>query len=129
MMGTADTATQTAVAILVDRDDLRRSSLRERLEAEGYLVRDAPSAAEAVALAAGPGPCPTGALFRLPEGGTNLEQLERDLVVQALERCGWNQTRAGALLGINRDQVRYRIEKFGLTAPATRTTLAVSPTR
>lgn len=127
MMGTADVATPTAVAILVDGDDLRRSSLRERLEAEGYLVRDAPSAAEAVALAAGPSPA--GAAFRLPEGGTNLEQLERDLVVQALERCGWNQTRAGTLLGINRDQVRYRIEKFGLTAPSTRTTLAISPTR
>jgi transcriptional regulator with GAF, ATPase, and Fis domain len=34
--------------------------------------------------------------------------------VQALDRCGGNQTHAGQLLGINRDQVRYRIEKFGL---------------
>ena len=30
------------------------------------------------------------------------------------ERAGGNQTQAGQLLGINRDQVRYRIEKFGL---------------
>jgi DNA-binding protein Fis len=36
-------------------------------------------------------------------------------VMQALERAGGNQTHAGLLLGINRDQVRYRIEKFGLT--------------
>ncbi len=35
--------------------------------------------------------------------------------MQALERAGGNQTQAGQLLGINRDQVRYRIEKFGLT--------------
>ena len=35
--------------------------------------------------------------------------------VAALERAGGNQTQAGHLLGINRDQVRYRIEKFGLT--------------
>jgi DNA-binding NtrC family response regulator len=35
-------------------------------------------------------------------------------VVQALDRCGGNQTHAGYLLGINRDQVRYRIEKFGI---------------
>ena len=41
-------------------------------------------------------------------------QLERSLVVQALERTGWNQTRASALLGLNRDQIRYRIEKFHL---------------
>jgi two-component system response regulator AtoC len=50
----------------------------------------------------------------LPAGGIDLEQLERSLVVQALERSGWNQTRAAALLGINRDQIRYRIEKFRL---------------
>lgn len=50
----------------------------------------------------------------LPPGGVNLEELERDLVVQALERTGWNQTKAAALLGLNRDQIRYRIEKFGL---------------
>ena len=57
------------------------------------------------------------ATFRLPPEGVNLENVERQLVVQALERCGGNQTHAGALLGINRDQVRYRIEKFGLAKP------------
>ncbi len=53
--------------------------------------------------------------MELAPGGTNLEQLERGLVVQALERTQWNQTQAAALLGLNRDQIRYRIEKFGLT--------------
>jgi transcriptional regulator with GAF, ATPase, and Fis domain len=52
--------------------------------------------------------------FKLPPEGINLEELERALLVQALERAGGNQTRAAELLGINRDQVRYRIEKFGL---------------
>ena len=55
----------------------------------------------------------------LPAGGIDLEQLERSLVVQALERTGWNQTRASALLGLNRDQIRYRIEKFHLEKTAT----------
>jgi len=50
----------------------------------------------------------------LPPNGIDLEQLERSLVVQALERSGWNQTRAATLLGLNRDQIRYRIEKFKL---------------
>jgi len=54
----------------------------------------------------------------LPAAGIDLEQLERSLVVQALERSGWNQTRAAGLLGLNRDQIRYRIEKFKLEKPA-----------
>jgi DNA-binding NtrC family response regulator len=52
--------------------------------------------------------------FSLPPEGVNLEDVERQLLVQALERSGGNQTHAAQLLGINRDQVRYRIEKFGL---------------
>ena len=62
-----------------------------------------------------------GGQVDLPAAGIDLDQLERSLVLQALERTGWNQTRTGALLGLNRDQVRYRIEKFNLerNAPAT----------
>jgi DNA-binding NtrC family response regulator len=52
--------------------------------------------------------------FRLPPEGLVLEDVEKQLLVQALERAHGNQTHAGQLLGINRDQVRYRIEKFGL---------------
>ncbi|MGE0704430.1 MAG: sigma-54-dependent transcriptional regulator [Vicinamibacterales bacterium] len=55
----------------------------------------------------------------LPDTGIDLEQLERSLVIQALTRSGWNQTRAAGLLGLNRDQIRYRIEKFKLERPAT----------
>jgi len=54
----------------------------------------------------------------LPAAGIDLEQLERSLLVQALERSGWNQTKAASLLGLNRDQIRYRIEKFKLERPA-----------
>jgi DNA-binding NtrC family response regulator len=50
----------------------------------------------------------------LPADGIDLEQVERSLVLQALERTGWNQTRAAKLLGLNRDQIHYRIEKFKL---------------
>jgi two-component system response regulator AtoC len=52
--------------------------------------------------------------MQLPPHGVELDQLERSLVEQALERSGWNQTRAATLLGLNRDQIRYRIEKFKL---------------
>ena len=52
--------------------------------------------------------------FDLPAEGVNLEEVEKSLVTQALERAGGNQTRAATLLGLHRDQIRYRIEKFGL---------------
>ncbi|HEX7085715.1 MAG TPA: sigma-54 dependent transcriptional regulator [Vicinamibacterales bacterium] len=61
------------------------------------------------------GGSPSGDAFELPANGVNLEELERSLVMQALRRSNGNQARAGALLGLNRDQIRYRIEKFGLT--------------
>ena len=61
-----------------------------------------------------------GEEFELPAAGVDLEKLERSLVVQALKRSGGNQTKAGTYLGLNRDQIRYRIEKFGLTATPAR---------
>ena len=67
-------------------------------------------------LSAAPGELSTG--ITLPAGGINLEGLERSLVVQALERAAWNQTKAATLLGLNRDQIRYRIEKFELEKPS-----------
>ena len=56
--------------------------------------------------------------FKLPQEGISLDEVERQLLVQALERAGGNQTQAAQLLGINRDQVRYRVEKFGLRPQA-----------
>ena len=61
-----------------------------------------------------------GTAYDLPDDGISLEQVERELVMQALTRTGWNHTKAAALLGLNRDQIRYRIEKFGLEKTAER---------
>jgi DNA-binding NtrC family response regulator len=52
--------------------------------------------------------------FRLPADGVKLDELERQFLMQALERTCGHQGKAAQLLGLNRDQVRYRIEKFGL---------------
>ncbi len=51
-------------------------------------------------------------VFVLPIEGVDLAALERSLVEQALARAGGNRTRAGRLLGLNRDQVRYRAAKL-----------------
>jgi DNA-binding NtrC family response regulator len=49
--------------------------------------------------------------FSLPETGVNLEELERDLLSQALERTQNNKTHAARLLGISRDALNYRLKK------------------
>jgi two-component system response regulator AtoC len=64
--------------------------------------------------------------FRLPVQGLVFEELERELVRQALERAGGNQTRAALLLGMSRDQIRYRIQKFELELADARRTATVS---
>jgi DNA-binding NtrC family response regulator len=50
----------------------------------------------------------------LPTTGVSLVQVERDLVAKALDQANWNVTQAARLLGISRDTLRYRIEKFQL---------------
>jgi DNA-binding NtrC family response regulator len=60
------------------------------------------------------------AAFDLPAAGLDLEQLEQHLLKQALERARGNRTRAARLLGLNRDRIRYRIQKFGLEAADSR---------
>jgi len=52
--------------------------------------------------------------FDLPAEGLVLESLEEHLVCQALRRTRGNRARAARLLGMNRDQMRYRIKKFNL---------------
>ena len=90
--------------------ELRNVIERAMLLAEGDRLDVQDFGALKPALAGGGDP------FELPASGVHLDDLERSLVVQALRRAGGNQTKAAALLGLNRDQIRYRIEKFGLTA-------------
>jgi DNA-binding NtrC family response regulator len=91
--------------------ELRNVVERAMLLAEGPMltVSDVPAAAGLARLTE---------QVALPAAGIDLEQLERSLVVQALERSGWNQTKAAGMLGLNRDQIRYRVEKFKLEKPS-----------
>ena len=52
--------------------------------------------------------------LRIPPEGIQLDQLIRDLIVQALEMSGANKSRAAKLLGISRPTLIYRIEKHGI---------------
>jgi DNA-binding NtrC family response regulator len=58
-----------------------------------------------------PHPAPPGQMM-------NLGEVERELLMQALNRTGWNVTRAAQLLGISRDTLRYRMEKYHVKPPA-----------
>jgi len=57
--------------------------------------------------------------FQLPPEGLVLDDLEMSLVRQALERSKGNQTRAAEMLGISRDQLRYRLKKLEETDQST----------
>jgi len=52
--------------------------------------------------------------IRLPATGLNLDELTKDLILQALERTGGHRGRAAKLLGISRPTMIYRIEKYGI---------------
>jgi len=52
--------------------------------------------------------------FSLPELGLNLDQLEADLIHQALNRTNGNRAKSARLLGLSRDTLLYRIQKYGL---------------
>ena len=52
--------------------------------------------------------------FSLPEKGIDLEILEKDLICQALTRTNGNCSKSARLLGISRDTMLYRINKYNL---------------
>jgi len=52
--------------------------------------------------------------FQLPEEGLVLEELERDLILQALRRHQGNRTRAARDLGLTRNTLLYRMQKYQL---------------
>jgi DNA-binding NtrC family response regulator len=66
-------------------------------------------------------PTPGGpsAAFDLPPDGVDLEELEKRLLLQAMERTKGNQSQAARLLRISRYALRYRLEKMaGKSEPA-----------
>jgi two-component system NtrC family response regulator len=56
-----------------------------------------------------------GKIVRLPPEGYSLEQLEREVVIEALERNAWNQTAAARFLKVPRHTLIYRMEKYQIT--------------
>lgn len=55
--------------------------------------------------------------LKLPDEGIDLEGVEKEILLQALEKHGWNQTQAAKYLNISRKTLIYRMEKFSLVPP------------
>jgi two-component system NtrC family response regulator len=53
-------------------------------------------------------------ILNLPDEGISLEDLEKNLIIRALERHKGNQTRAAEYLDITRPTLIYRMEKYGI---------------
>ena len=53
-------------------------------------------------------------LISIPDEGLSLEEVEKSLILQALEKAGGNKTRAAKLLNLTYETLRYQIKKFGL---------------
>ncbi len=94
------------------RNVAEEAALLGRSDSVGPMELGAFAAGPRVAVAASVVPS------EIPDEGIDLDQVERRLVELALAKAEWNVTRAAKLLGLTRDTMRYRIEKFGLVPPA-----------
>jgi DNA-binding NtrC family response regulator len=59
-------------------------------------------------------PAAAGELFKLPPEGVNFEDVERSLILQAMDRTDNNITKSAKLLGLTFRTLQYRLEKFGI---------------
>jgi len=60
----------------------------------------------------------TGSLrFEFPPEGINMDEVERDLIIKAMQRADWVISKAAPLLGMSYKTLQYRLEKFGIGRP------------
>ena len=91
---------------------------------------DAPGFEQAIADTLKTGAAQAGLTAKMPENmlknpaeqqqdlpddlGAYLDAIERDILVRALQECGYNRTATAQRLGITLRQVRYRIQQLGI---------------
>jgi DNA-binding NtrC family response regulator len=88
---------------------------RAVLLSEGGVIRPEDLPVE-IRLQTAPASRPYG--FEIPGEGIDIEELERQLIVQSMERSGWVIAKAARLLGLTYRTLQYRLEKFGIKRPA-----------
>ena len=55
--------------------------------------------------------------FKLPPEGISFEEVEKNLILQAMDQTDYNITKAAKLLGLTFRTLQYRLEKFGVKKP------------
>jgi DNA-binding NtrC family response regulator len=55
--------------------------------------------------------------FKLPPEGISFDEVEKSLIIQAMEQTNWNITRAAKLLDLSFRTLQYRLDKFGIKRP------------
>jgi transcriptional regulator with GAF, ATPase, and Fis domain len=70
-----------------------------------------------------------GRFVCLPPGGVDHREVERELIVTALEQAGWVQKDAAQLLHMSRRRLNYRIRRLGITHPTWRANRTARPPR
>jgi DNA-binding NtrC family response regulator len=60
---------------------------------------------------------PRGDRFEIPPEGVNFEHLERDIILQAMEKADWVIAKAAKMLGMSYRTLQYRLDKFGVKKP------------
>ena len=98
------------------RDHAWSGNVRELRNAMERAVLMGPGPRIEVAdLGLSPAPVGPGPIVKLPPGGVDYREVERALLLQALEQAGWVQKRAASLLRMSRRQLNYRIRRLGIT--------------
>ena len=97
--------------------ELRNLIERAMLMARGgfLTLADLPAELKKPAPAPAPYKGPSAVSIDFGPEGVDIRQVERALILKALQQTGWNQSRAAALLRMSRDQLRYRAQKYGLS--------------
>jgi transcriptional regulator with PAS, ATPase and Fis domain len=108
---------ERAVILCAERtivpEHLPASLLRRTRPSEGQ-------AAPAAGSSLDPSPASAGPVLAPDAWQAEMKDLERKRLLQALEQCGGNQTRAAELLQVSRRTLVSRLSEFGLTRPRRR---------
>jgi len=93
-------------------------------EGEQLTVADLPREILEPAGTPAPEPAPSAALVEATEAGSpehptdltaRLDALEKAIILEALQKFRWNQTKVAAALGLKRSSLQYKMKKHGLS--------------